>query len=84
MGLKRMAMNAVKPVGHVDDQHCLTAEVPASVPPGPVTVLIVSCSGAADAGDEWITGVAHEWSDDLDDRRQDIYSLTDGEPVREP
>ena len=54
------------------------------MPAGPVTVLIVPCSGEDDAGDEWITGVAHEWSDDLDDRRQDIYSLNDGEPVREP
>jgi hypothetical protein len=79
-----MAMFPLKLVGHVDDQHCLTAAVPASVPTGPVTVLIVPCSGEDDAGDEWIAGVAHEWSDDLDDRRQDIYSLNDGEPVLEP
>ena len=34
-------MNAVKVTGHVDANHQLSAKVPATVPPGPVTVLIV-------------------------------------------
>ena len=36
-----------------------------------------------DAGDAWMAGVASEWADDLADTRQDVYTLADGEPVRE-
>ena len=69
--------------GHVDEQHRLSAEVPASVPPGPVTVLIVPASQEDDAGDAWMAGISQEWADDLNDPCQDIYTLADGEPVRE-
>jgi hypothetical protein len=31
----------------------------------------------------WTAAVAQEWEDDLSDSRQDIYTLADGEPVRE-
>lgn len=76
-------MNTIKVNGKVDDKHQLTAEVPKSVPAGLVTVLIVPVSQEDDAGDAWMTGVAHEWADDLNDERQDIYTLADGESVRE-
>lgn len=76
-------METIKLSGHVDDNHHLTAEVPESVPAGPVTVLIVPSSQEGDAGDAWMAGVAREWVDDLNDDRQDIYTMADGEPVRQ-
>ena len=76
-------MSTVRVSGHVDDKHQLSAEVPDSIPPAPVTVLIVPASLEDDAGDAWMAGVAHEWADALNDERQDIYTLADGEPVRE-
>jgi hypothetical protein len=76
-------MNTIRLAGQVDDNHRLSAEVPDSVPPGPVTVLIVPAGEEDDAGHAWMTGIAQEWADDLKDPRQDIYTLADGEPVRE-
>ena len=76
-------MSPLKVTGHVDEQHRLSAEVPASVPPGPVTVLIVPASQEDDAGDAWMACISQEWADDLNDPCQDIYTLADGEPVRE-
>ena len=35
------------------------------------------------AGDAWMAGISEEWADDFSDPRQDIYTLADGEPVRE-
>lgn len=76
-------MNNVKVLGRVDENHQLTAEVPDSVPAGPVAILIVPASQEDDAGDAWMEGVARQWADDLKDPRQDIYTLADGEPIRE-
>lgn len=69
--------------GHVDDQHRLTAQVPDTIPPGPVTVNILPVTGEDDAGDAWMAGIAREWADDLSDPRQDLYTLADGEPIRD-
>ena len=33
------------------------------------------------AAERWMSGIAREWSDELSDDRQDIYTLDDGEPV---
>jgi hypothetical protein len=79
-----MVMNAIRITGCVDDKHLLSAEVPDSIPPGPVTVLIVPGSQEDDAGDAWAAAVAREWAEELGDARQDIYTLADGEPVSEP
>jgi len=76
-------MITIRVSGHIDDKHQLTAVVPESVPTGPVTVMIVASPQEDDVGDAWMWGVAHEWADDLNDERQDIYTLADGEPVRE-
>ncbi len=76
-------MSTVRVNGNVDENHQLTADVPESVPAGPVTVLIVPSTQEDDAGDAWMAGVAHEWADDLSDPLQDIYTLADGSPVRE-
>jgi hypothetical protein len=76
-------MNATRITGQVDENRRLSAEVPDSVPPGPVTVLIFPVSHEDDAADAWMTGIAREWADDLNDPRQDIYTLADGEPTRD-
>ena len=76
-------MDTVKVSGHINENHQLTADVPESIPAGPVTVLIVPSSQEDDVGDAWMAGVAREWADELNDERQDIYTLADGEPVRE-
>jgi hypothetical protein len=77
-------MNAIRVVGEVDTQGRLVATVPKEVAAGPVEVLIIP-QGASedDAGEAWMEGIAREWSDDLNDPRQDIYSLEDGVPVDE-
>ena len=76
-------MNAIRLSAQVDENHRLSAEVPESIPPGPVTVLIVPASQEDDAGDAWMIGIAQEWADDLNDPSQDMYTLEDGEPIRE-
>jgi hypothetical protein len=37
--------------------------------------------GEDEAGTAWASGVAHEWSAELSDTREDIYTLDDGEPI---
>ena len=77
-------MNTARIVGHIDETHRLSVDVPSSIPPGPVTVIIVAGSQDDDAGNAWMTGIANEWKDELGDSRQDIYTLDDGAPVGEP
>ncbi len=74
-------MNAIKVTGSVDEKHQLSARVPTAIPPGPVTIFIVPVSQEDEAGDTWAAGIAREWADELRDPDQDIYTLTDGEPV---
>jgi ectoine hydroxylase-related dioxygenase (phytanoyl-CoA dioxygenase family) len=74
-------MESIAIQGLVDDQHRLSAVVPGSIPPGPVTIWIATESEEDDAGAAWVTGISHQWADELADPRQDIYSLADGDPV---
>ena len=74
-------MNTVKVIGEVDENHQLSAQVPATILPGPVTVLIVPVMHPDETGDAWPAGIAREWADELSDPAQDIYTLADGEPV---
>lgn len=75
-------MEAIWLTGQVDDQHQLVAEIPSSVPPGPVTVIIIPAGQEDAAGKAWMAGIAREWADELSDTQQDIYTLADGESVR--
>jgi hypothetical protein len=77
-------MNMVKLFGNVDENGRLSAEVPASIRPGPVRVLVLPLSREDEEADCWTAGIAQEWADELSDPRQDIYTMADGEPVREP
>ena len=76
-------MNMVKLAGKVDQRRRLSAQVPASIPPGPVTVWVLPISQEDEEADVWTAGIAREWADELSDPDQDIYTLADGEPVRE-
>jgi hypothetical protein len=49
-----------------------------------VTVYVIPALEEDDAGAAWMEGVLHEWADELADERQDIYTLSDGEPVSGP
>ena len=77
-------MKTIRITGHVDEHHQLSAEVPDVIPPGPVMISVSVESNEDEAGTAWSAGVADEWADELGDARQDIYTLADGEPVREP
>ena len=76
-------MNAIELIGDIDDQHQLHAQVPKELPAGQVR-LIVLLSGEDEAGGVWTHGIAAEWSAQLQDPREDIYTLDDGRPVNAP
>lgn len=77
-----MAMATIRLMGRVDEQHRLSAEVPPSIAAGVVEVTIVVPEADDDeAAREWEKGVAREWSSELADPREDIYTLNDGEPI---
>jgi hypothetical protein len=78
-------MKAIEPIGDIDVQHRLPAQVPDELPAGPVR-LIVLLPEEDDGGAALVHGISKEWADELQDPRQDIYTLEDetGEcaPVR--
>jgi hypothetical protein len=76
-------MKAIELLGDIDEKHRLRAEVPADVPAGPVR-LIVLLPDEDEGGIAWPQGVAREWSEELQDSRQDIYTLEDGQAVNAP
>ena len=65
-------MKAIKIIGHVDEQHRLTADVPAELPSGPIKAELVIESEEDEAGADWAAGVVREWAAELSDPRQDI------------
>jgi hypothetical protein len=81
-------MKAIELVGDIDERHKLRAEVPEYLPPGPVRLIVLlpdqDATGEDVAGTRWAAGLAHEWSAELRDSRQDIYTLDDGQPVNAP
>lgn len=76
-------MNPVRMIAHIDNDHHLSVRVPDNIPPGPITIVLMPTPEEDDAGEAWFAGAAREWSEDLADARQDIYTLADGEPVDE-
>jgi hypothetical protein len=76
-------MKAIELVGDIDEQHRLQAQVPAEIPVGPVR-LIVLLPDEDEGVIAWQQGIAREWSDELQDSRQDIYTLEDGQSVNAP
>ena len=76
-------MSTVRLAGNIDENHQLSASVPDSISACPVTILIIPPSQEDEAGDAWATGVSQQWADELGDSRQDIYTLSNGEPAGE-
>jgi len=75
-------MQTIELIGTVDAQHRLSVEVPVTVPPGLVRLVVMVPSPEEDeAGAAWSEGIAREWAEELDDPREDLYTLEDGEPV---
>lgn len=72
-------MKAIEVIGDVDEHHRLHAHVPSEIPAGQVRV-IVFLPGDDEAVTAWATGMS-EWSVELSDSREDIYTLNDGLPV---
>jgi hypothetical protein len=72
-------MKAIELVGDIDKQHRLHAQVPAEFPAGQVRLIVLLPEEDA-AGSLWERGIANEWSADLSDARQDIYTMEDGQP----
>lgn len=72
-------MKAIQLKGDIDENHRLRAEVPDTLPSGPVQ-LIVLLPDEDDAGAGWMQGIAREWSQ-LSDPNEDIYTLEDGKPL---
>jgi hypothetical protein len=73
-------MKTIELIGDIDDQHRLHAEVPADLPTGNVRVIVL-VPEEDEAATQWASGVANEWSAELGDTREDIYTLEDGQPV---
>ena len=74
-------MSAIAIQGLVDDEHRLSATVPGSIPPGPVVVWIDVGPQEDDAGGSWMRGISQQWAEELNDTNQDVYTLSDGEPL---
>ena len=75
-------MTTIKVIGQIDEQHRLTAAVPPTLAPGEVEVVVlVPSKDEGEAGQACMAGIAREWEGELNDPREDIYSLADGEPV---
>lgn len=56
-------MDSIPIQGHIDSEYRLSVEVPASIPPGPVTVWVQAGAPQEDAaGLAWMAGVAREWA----------------------
>ena len=51
---------------------------------GVLVRVIVLLPQEDEAGNAWMEGVAREWADELEDPRQDIYTLEDGQPLDAP
>lgn len=76
-------MRTLELAGDIDGQHRLRAEVPENLPAGPVRLILI-LPDEDDAGLAWERGAALQWSDDLRDSWQDLYTLEDGQPLDAP
>lgn len=79
-------MKTINVLAHVDERHRLSADVPADVPPGPVKVVVLLPEAPAEedeAGAAWMAGICREWAAELNDPREDVYTIHDGKPIDE-
>ena len=73
-------MKALELIGEVNDKSQLQAQVPETLPPGQVRIIVL-IPEEDEAGAAWRQGIAREWAAELGDPREDIYTLEDGKPV---
>jgi len=81
--MENSPMKAIELIGDIDDNHRLQARVPDNLPVGRVRVIVL-VPDEDDAGSAWAEGVATVWADELGDKRQDLYTLDDGQPPNAP
>ncbi len=75
-------MKTIRIRGVVDENHQFRATLPASLPPGPVDVMVVvPPETELHRSVDWMSQVAREWKAELSYTEEDLYSHTDGEPV---
>jgi hypothetical protein len=70
-------MKAVELIGEVNDKHQLQAQVPETLPPGRVRIIVL-IPEEDEAGAAWMQGIAREWAAELGDPREDLYTLEEG------
>ena len=73
-------MKALELIGEVDATHRLQVQVPETLPPGLVRILVL-IPEEDDAGGGWMQGIPRAWAAAWRDPREDIYTLEDGTPV---
>ncbi len=73
-------MKAIELLGRVDETRHLQVEIPETLSPGPVRIIVL-IPEEDEAGAAWMQGIAREWAEELNDPREDLYSLEDGKPV---
>ena len=73
-------MKVVELVGEVDDKHQLQARVPETLAPGRGRIILL-IPEEDKAGIAWTQGITREWEAELNDPREDIYTLEDGTPI---
>lgn len=75
-------MSFLKITGIVDSNHRLMADVPVTIVPGRIELYLSVPGDGDDVSEmEWMTGISREWSAELSDPREDIYTLEDGAPI---
>ena len=80
---REASMKAIELLGEIDSEHRLRAEVPKGFPTGLVRVIVLMPE-EDEAGLAWTRGISSEWSAELSDPQQDIYTHDDGQPVDAP
>jgi hypothetical protein len=79
-GKEEVMLKALEFMGEIDAQHQLQAQLPEGLPPGPGRIIVlIPETDAADGA--WMQGMAREWAAALHDRREDLSTLEDGQPV---
>ncbi|MGO8731328.1 MAG: hypothetical protein ACLQVM_00870 [Terriglobia bacterium] len=69
-------MRAIELLGEIGDQHRLRAQMPEGFPAGSVRVIVLMPE-EDEAGLAWAGGISAQWSAELSDPNQDIYTLDD-------
>jgi hypothetical protein len=76
-------MRTIELIATVDEQHRLSAEVPADVKPGNVKILVALPTDEEVEGGWWQQAISEIWAADWSDPAEDIYTREDGLPSHE-